>query len=110
MNLADAVTPRSSFDPCLSGLRGVAAFGVVLFHACTVLGFLYPLFLPLSTGVSLFLMLSIFLLLRSLDNNPSLGHYFFRRIRRIWPIYYLTITGAFLLYHFTLGNSYDRGI
>jgi peptidoglycan/LPS O-acetylase OafA/YrhL len=53
---------------------------------------------PAWMGVSVFLSLSICLLLRSLQRNPNLGRYFARRITRIWPIYFGTIGTIFLLW------------
>jgi peptidoglycan/LPS O-acetylase OafA/YrhL len=49
-------------------------------------------------------MLSMFLLLHSLDSNQDLKHYFWRRIKRIWPIYYGLVMLAFLIYHISVGN------
>jgi peptidoglycan/LPS O-acetylase OafA/YrhL len=82
----------------------LAAFGVVLYHAAPLLLFFQPLAGSFWVGVPLFLMLSIFLLMNSLDSNGNLKHYFSRRIRRIWPIYYGVITVAFLLYHMSVGD------
>lgn len=77
------------FDPTLSGLRGLAAFGVMIFHATKFLG--YPINTFTSTfylGVPIFLMMSMYLLLNRLDANRDLKRYFKRRVLRIWPIYY----------------------
>jgi peptidoglycan/LPS O-acetylase OafA/YrhL len=41
-------------------------------------------------------MLSISLLLNSLDVRPELGRYYRRRIRRIWPLYFLTLGLVFV--------------
>ncbi|MDA4126919.1 MAG: acyltransferase family protein, partial [Thaumarchaeota archaeon] len=87
----------TSYDPRLSGLRGSAAFLIVLYH---VAGFGILVGIPpllarafdqavvgFWVGVPVFLMLSMVLLLRSLDANSDIKHYFKRRIKRIWPIY-----------------------
>ena len=93
------------YDPRLSGLRGISALGVMLYHTVT----LPVIFLGSSifdvgwVGVSMFLMLSMYLLLNSLDANPNLKHYYLRRIKRIWPIYYGVVTAGFLIYHFSAG-------
>src|ERR1700730_16332722 len=89
--LESKTTPisKSKFDPGLSGLRGLASFGVVLFHASIYIRM--PLFALTSTfylGVPVFLMMSMYLLLKRLDANALLKHYFKRRIIRIWPIYF----------------------
>lgn len=95
----------ASFSPEISGLRGLAALGVVLYHGIFLTAILgLPLFVGGWEGVGLFLMLSMFLLLSSLDKNSNLKHYFWRRIKRIWPIYYGTVTAGFLLYHFAIGD------
>ncbi len=49
-------------------------------------------------GVAMFLMLSIFLLMGALDNNPNLLRYFRRRITRIWPLYFGTCMALFVLF------------
>jgi peptidoglycan/LPS O-acetylase OafA/YrhL len=104
------------YDPRLSGLRGIAALMVVTVHVASygILPFSLGVFVydysqltaGLWIGVPIFLMLSMLLLLKSLDGNPSLGHYFRRRVKRIWPIYFasvILIGVAFQgLYHFTL--------
>jgi peptidoglycan/LPS O-acetylase OafA/YrhL len=53
-------------------------------------------------GVPLFFELSIFLLLNRLDANPSLTHYFKRRVRRIWPLYFLAVVVVFLADRYVL--------
>ena len=50
-------------------------------------------------AVPVFLMLSMVLLLRSLDSNLDLGRYFKRRIRRIWPIYFGSLIVIFLFFN-----------
>lgn len=106
---------RSGYDPRLSGLRGLASLGVVLYHVAlfaplafffpfvggTAFNFSsYPFYSWLWLGVPMFFMLSMFLLLRSLDNNGSLKHYYWRRIRRIWPIYFGCVIAAWFLIRF----------
>ena len=59
---------KQKFDPGLSGLRGAASFGVVLFHATIYFG--YPLKALTNTfylGVPIFLMMSMYLLLKRLE-------------------------------------------
>ena len=94
--------PRESkFNPALSGLRGAASFGVVLFHAT---GFFHFPFTSLTgtfyLGVPVFLMMSMCLLLSRLDENRNLKHYFKRRILRIWPIYYGSLVAFYLIFRF----------
>ena len=98
---------KPAYDPRLAGLRGLAALSVVLYHVNSVLGIglivfaghSYLPFFLFSQSVSLFFVLSIYLLLKSLDGNQDLWHYFKRRIFRIWPIYFGAILVAFAVLH-----------
>jgi peptidoglycan/LPS O-acetylase OafA/YrhL len=88
---------ESGFNPSLSGLRGLAALGVAIFHVTQSLPY-FPLGAITGTlfiGVPIFFMLSMFLLLTSLEKNYDLKRYFKRRITRIWPIYY----GCLLIFY-----------
>ena len=94
--------PTRNFDPRLSGLRGVAALSVVIYHALNYFSYSLPTIALVSLGylgVPIFLMLSMFLLLNSLKTRPDLKHYFKRRILRIWPIYYGSIISFYFLFH-----------
>jgi peptidoglycan/LPS O-acetylase OafA/YrhL len=79
----------------LDSLRGLAAIGVVLFHAfphsAASIGWI---------GVDLFFVLSGFLITRViLDSGHQPGFlrdFYLRRVARIWPVYYLTL-GAVLI-------------
>jgi len=90
--------PNSTFQPALSGLRGLSSLGIGLLHTA---GYWMPglaiVFSSFYYGVPIFLMLSIFLLLGSLERKPGLKRYFKRRITRIWPIYFGTLTAIYLL-------------
>ncbi len=96
-----------NYDPRLSGLRGLAALMVVLLHvwdygavspSSSVASFYLTVVAGFWIGVPVFLMLSIFLLLRSLDGNPDIKHYFLRRVRRIWPIYFGSVVLIFVVF------------
>lgn len=98
--------PRSATAelPALTGLRGLAAFWVLLYHVwveatprAMTLGplDLTPLFSGGWAGVDIFFTLSAFLLSLPYASRqatgaprPSLGHYWMRRILRIVPAYY----------------------
>ena len=97
----EKITPTSfGFDARLSGLRGLAAFGVIFVHLNSFDALGQPLIAQMAnSGVFVFLMLSIFLLLHRLDSKPNLKHYFKRRIIRIWPIYYGSIVAFYFLFH-----------
>jgi peptidoglycan/LPS O-acetylase OafA/YrhL len=89
-----------AFDARLSGLRGLAAFGVIFVHLNSFDSLNQPLIAQMAnSGVFVFLMLSIYLLLNRLDARPSLKHYFKRRIIRIWPIYYGSIIVFYFVFH-----------
>ena len=90
------------YDPRIAQLRFLAAFSVALYHLWTLKIIPSPLFRPGWLGVPLFFELSIFLLLSRLDDNPSLSHYFKRRIWRIWPLYFSAVVVAFLADRYVL--------
>lgn len=74
----------------LDGMRGIAAVGVVVFHAYPELGFW------MGSFVDLFFVISGFVITRMLIAVPdghavSLRNFWMRRILRIWPVYFLTI-------------------
>ncbi len=96
------------YDPRIAQLRFFASFSVALYHLWTLQLVPLMLFRPGWLGVPLFFELSIFLLLNRLDVNPSLTHYFKRRIRRIWPLYFLAVVVVFLAdrYVFHMGVTY----
>ena len=96
------------YDPRIAQLRFFASFSVALYHLWTLQLVPLMLFRPGWLGVPLFFELSIFLLLNRLDVNPSLTHYFKRRIRRIWPLYFLAVVVVFLAdrYVFNLRVTY----
>lgn len=81
----------------LDGLRGVAAAGVVAFHA-------HPqLFFPLWSFVDLFFVLSGLLitgiLLRIDLRSPRMVfNFWMRRVLRIWPVYFIALFGVLALW------------
>ncbi|MFZ4544536.1 MAG: acyltransferase family protein [Saprospiraceae bacterium] len=95
----------------LNGLRFFAAFLVVITHSESIrakLGFFNISAWSISRNgglaVQFFFVLSGFLITYLLfqenkkTNNISIKHFYFRRILRIWPLYYLmAIVGLFLL-------------
>ncbi|MBA2526443.1 MAG: acyltransferase [Pyrinomonadaceae bacterium] len=93
-----------SYIPELDGLRGIAIIAVVLFHLGA------PGFSLGWTGVNLFFVISGFLITGILLDTKDGPHYFrnfyARRMLRIFPIYYLTLT-AIVLYALKSGESVD---
>ena len=96
------------YDPRIAQLRFFSAFSVALYHLWTLQLVPLTFFRPGWLGVPLFFELSIFLLLNRLDENPSLARYFTRRVRRIWPLYFLAVVTVFLAdrYVFHMGVTY----
>jgi peptidoglycan/LPS O-acetylase OafA/YrhL len=98
----------NQYDPRIAQLRFFAAFSVTLYHLWTLQLVHFVFLRPGWLGVPLFFELSIFLLLNRLDENPSIPHYFKRRVRRIWPLYFLAVVVVFLAdkYVFHMGVTY----
>jgi peptidoglycan/LPS O-acetylase OafA/YrhL len=92
-----------AFIPAFDGLRGVAILAVVLYHCHPRLEgtFVAPLVIWGWSGVSLFFVLSGFLITGIiLDAGPSprfYANFYARRFLRIWPVYWLLL---FLFYFF----------
>lgn len=102
--------------PELDGIRGLAILGVLCSHVASVGGILnatapapweravFTVLIPLWGGVDLFFVLSGFLitgiLLRTREANNYFRSFYARRMLRIFPIYYLTITLSLLLGRF----------
>lgn len=80
----------------LDGLRAFAALGVIMAHYCyTDNPILFQFFQLGNQGVSLFFVLSGFVISRILYNTISNNNYFkqfyIRRILRIFPLYYFSL-------------------
>lgn len=84
----------------LDGLRAIAAFGVLIAHCLKVdelpgQRWLYPLVQQGNSGVSLFFVLSGFVITRILLSSTDSPRYFInfygRRTLRIFPLYYLAL-------------------
>ena len=81
--------------PELDALRGIASFGVVLFHAFPRTFFFGWSFVDCFFVLSGYLITSI--LLRNLGSSRLLPAFYFRRALRIWPVYYLTLAVVLFL-------------
>jgi len=115
--LVDHAAYRSDYQRALTGIRGVAALWVLLYHAWVystprliqfdLLGIqfnLTPLFSAGFVGVDLFFVLSAYLLgaryfrwIEGRASRPDLARYFVRRIRRIYPAYLVQLLLLLLL-------------
>jgi len=101
---------RGAYVPALDGVRGLAIIMVMLAHF-TSYGGLHPVvFLDRAyrsvvmlggTGVDLFFVLSGFLITGILlDSRHEAGYFrnfYMRRVLRIFPLYYATLAGCFLI-------------
>jgi peptidoglycan/LPS O-acetylase OafA/YrhL len=102
---------KSFYLSGINGLRAIAALSVVAAHVMmpgiSNFNLKYRLDLPMAGyGVTLFFVISgfliTFLLLKEIDKtgNISIRKFYFRRILRIWPIYYLFIIICVILSFF----------
>jgi len=101
------VTARAERFPLFDGLRAVAALSVLVFHAAFVAGtgssnsVLRPYTARLDVGVTIFFLISGFLLYRPFvrtrlraETMPSTGAYAWRRFLRIVPAYWVALTAV----------------
>jgi len=86
----------------LDALRGLAALAVVLYHFTTRYDQLFGHSTPLPAsfawgeyGVDFFLMLSGFVILRSLDRTPRAGEFIASRFVRLYPAYWAAAAVTF---------------
>lgn len=97
--------------PELDSLRGVAAVGVVLFHAFPNVVFIGWCFVDLFFVLSGFLITSIVLMEGRARGFAKV--FYFRRAIRIWPVYYATLAAVLALNalsrtgHSTAGLPYN---
>ena len=94
----------------LTGMRGVAALLVLGTHAAFATGklshgYVGVIYARLEIGVAIFFVLSGFLLFRPWvraaaagRSMPSVGHYAWRRSRRVMPAYLVTVVAVFVVY------------
>jgi peptidoglycan/LPS O-acetylase OafA/YrhL len=93
---------RAERFPLIDSLRAVAALAVLGFHAAFFAGALTsdsplrPFLAQLNVGVSVFFLISGFLLYRPFlsDAWPRVGAYAWRRFLRIVPAYWVALTGV----------------
>jgi peptidoglycan/LPS O-acetylase OafA/YrhL len=101
--------PRAQHLPALDGLRAVAVFVVIAYHAGVMQG------IPGDLGVTLFFVLSGFLitwlLLREFATTGSISirSFYARRALRIFPAYYVYILFS-LAVDTALGHRWSRGL
>lgn len=107
-------SPGPNHVPALDGLRGIAILMVIACHAfampngASLQSKIFYWFGVLGYGVTLFFVLSGFLITRILLAAKNGTHYFksfyARRALRIFPLYYFAITFVVVLYKRTFGD------
>ncbi len=80
----------------LDSLRGLAALAVVCFHFSEVTA-LFPFFLPFSTAVDLFFMISGFVIFLSIDKTATWKEFVFKRFQRLYPTTSVSLPARFTL-------------
>ena len=118
--VVSTVVPTTRF-PTFEGLRALCAFGVLAYHAGTFtgvtwgsdasIGGLGPWVQHLNVGVSIFFVLSGFLLFRpfvvahlSDAARPRIRSYLWRRMVRIYPAYWVALFLSTLILDLDLGD------
>ncbi len=109
--------PARRYFPCFEGLRALAAGAVVVYHSVTLAGrdaggALYTPVAVLDMGVSVFFVISGFLLYRpfvaaAAEGRPALGplRFWWRRVLRIVPAYWLALSVLWALGWVELGTQ-----
>lgn len=119
--LGDRPTPAGrAWFPCFEGLRALAAVMVVVHHASSLAGrqragVLATPAAVMDSGVAVFFVISGFLIYRPyvaahLDGRPSLRarSFFWRRLLRLVPAYWLALTFFWYLGNYDLGGDWWR--
>jgi peptidoglycan/LPS O-acetylase OafA/YrhL len=125
-------TTSKEFIPVIDGLRFLAISMVVLFHYDvfiraksvevagfseeTVRAYVPTVFAVMSQGVELFFVISGFILaipfmryyLALSEKKPKLRTYYFRRLTRLEPPYFIAVIGLYLLQIFIFGSKYSN--
>ena len=81
--------------PELDAVRGIAALGIVMFHAYRTVFYLGWSFVDLFFVLSGYLITTI--IIDNLGEHGFLRAFYVRRTLRIWPVYYLTLVAVLAL-------------
>ena len=109
----------SNYIPALTGVRAMAAYLVFISHYCYLFDDKFPhivqrFFGEFHIGVSLFFVLSGFLITFRYYNNFNLTTDWFKqylknRVARIYPMYFLLTIGAFVYFWITNDQTITKG-
>ncbi len=112
--------PLQNYIPALTGVRALAAYLVFISHFSYIFDTYFPhpvqrFFREFHIGVTIFFVLSGFLIAFRYYDSFSLTPVWFRqylknRVARIYPMYLLLTTGAFIYYFFTQDEGIVAGI
>lgn len=110
---------QPNYFPVLTGVRALAAYLVFISHYDYVFDDGFPQFLKrffheFHIGVTVFFVLSGFLITYRYYNNFHLTKDWFKRylknrVARIYPMYFILTTGAFIYYWYTHDQSITKG-
>lgn len=111
---------KSNFNPSIHGLRGFAAFSVLIYHIWAgavndkfvpdfIPNFLGNVFLSFSAGVDLFFLISGYLITVSLIKQGDMGQFIKNRVIRIYPAFLPILFIIFALGPFA-GYDYFNGV
>ena len=111
--------PLQNYIPALTGVRALAAYLVFISHFHYIFDenlphFVQRFFQEFHIGVTIFFVLSGFLIAFRYYNNFSLTSDWFKqylknRVARIYPMYFLLTIGAFISYYITKDNTMLNG-
>lgn len=97
-------------------IRAVCAIGIILYHcACYSAAENYYFLPPLSNGnwgntlVTIFFVLSGAMLYRNNQKIDSLGRFFYKRWKSLFPMFYIAFLGFYLLNVVRLGSFFYAG-
>lgn len=111
--IVTAVASKSSRLPEMSWIRGIAALIIMLFHYTTCYShhFPYPWTFKLEGGegaISIFFLLSGMLTVLSLKEGDRAGGYLWKRVKRLYPGYWVCIVLTAVVTHLFLpSHAYD---